>query len=246
MNDRAETRLFGLLGIALVLIGFGWPKLSPGLQEAAKIGAIGCLVAAAWFFLPPRWLKLVPKVWPELLLIIVCIAGIAVSGYGLYGKMGSVRKEMPDALRAQYAYGLVFVGLVPSLDLNNAGNALEIRLELRNASGAPLKYLIENLTEEIAGHRVQFHNVPGLIPIGGQLVHFPGGGFSLADYNAIPARSTGALEYTIAYGHPDWPFVRRATKVMHLDTFKQSIGQPNEIFSLNWIGRQPDTDVPIH
>jgi hypothetical protein len=139
----------------------------------------------------------------------------------------------------EYAHGLALERVQPSLDLRNAQNTLETRLVLRNASGAPVKFLIERFDVVMFGNVVKSQGMTAIIPKDGEVTLFPGSGFSKKQYAAFDSRGIGSVEYSIVYGPPNKSPSRRTYKLMSLDLFKAK-----QSFNLNWI-IQNESDEPI-
>jgi hypothetical protein len=160
------------------------------------------------------------------------VSGIAASfwtaWFFLPARSGRAEEVGNGALTIDYAHALALEGLQASLDTGNSTNTYEVRLVLRNTAAGPMKYRIEKYECVIDNIIVKATHLAGnVIPKDGKMAFFPNTGYNKSQYTSLKDRSTGTLEYTIAYGHPDKPPSRRAYKLLRLDLFKKKK-------ALNW------------
>jgi hypothetical protein len=165
------------------------------------------------------------------------VSGIAgslwIAWWILPPRSGSAKEPSID-----YAHSLAFQGLQHSLDTGNSANTYEVRLILRNTSAGPVKYRVEKYECTIDSIIVKAtHAMGNVISKDGIGAFYPNIGYSKGQYAALKDRSTGTLELTIAYGHPDKPPCRRLYKLLRLDFFKKKK-------TLNWTVLN-ESDEPI-
>ena len=77
------------------------------------------------------------------------LAGVSIvlAAYFVWARERSELISLRAKLGAAYSLGID--NLVPSLDLENNVNALEIRFQLINSSDMPIRYLVESLSTTI-------------------------------------------------------------------------------------------------
>jgi hypothetical protein len=117
------------------------------------------------------------------------------------------------------------------LDLDNQDNTLELRLQLRNTSIRPIRYEMEKLEFRIEGRFVEAKVRSAILAAGSTLTIFPHHGFNMAAWKAFKERTSGSIEFSILYGHPEYEHSRRATKKLALLVFKRS--QEKEV-AITW------------
>jgi hypothetical protein len=120
-----------------------------------------------------------------------------------------------------YSYGLSLEEVTPALDVDNVNNTLEIRLYVRNLANGPMKITTEQFDTTIED---RFHMMPtkieAVLPRAAAITLFPGGGFRKEAFDKFADRTTGTLEFSILYGHPEDQLSRRTTKTLRLGIFK--------------------------
>jgi len=90
--------------------------------------------------------------------------------------MGARSSSSSSPSAVNYAYGLSIESFQPSLDLQNAANTLEIRLLLRNAAGAPIKFLVDLLETKICETTVTTRNRGAILDKDSETTFFPDSG----------------------------------------------------------------------
>jgi hypothetical protein len=116
------------------------------------------------------------------------------------------------------------------LDLRNPGNTLELRLIIRNASGLPIKFVIEKYDVIIEGQIVKCNLNGAVIARDGIMTISPGHGFTKTQYSSFKSRFRGTIEYILVYGDPDGHLSRRSYKLVSIDFFKKGAALNN-----NWV-----------
>ena len=229
MFSRVEgflTSPYTGLAVACLLVVVAW-KINVAWANLLLIVALVCAPVSAYRVMPSDW-SVISRVLSTTLFAFVV-------GLILYATLWT----QSETTGPNYSYGLVLEQIQPGLDLKNPTNMLELRLIFRNAAGAPLKYIVERLEQQIEGHVVITTGRPAVIAKDGTVTYFPGAGFSGKLYTAFEERTSGALTYSALYGHPDRSYSRHATKRLRLDVFKG-----NTQIDINWI-IEAETDEPI-
>jgi hypothetical protein len=143
-------------------------------------------------------------------------------------------QQPPSKLRIDFDYGLALKTVVPALDLNNPENTFELPLQLTNkAAGARFNINLKSMNVELKiGLFVRI--------LRERLYHVIYG-------TVLEKRTTGSLEYSIIYGHPDYGRSRRTTKTIELHIFKSDDGKRANLKDNKGRGRyQPDLIVSGH
>lgn len=207
-----------------------WPV--PIMSTMLAIGSGYWAFISKWGYLPTA-----------LVALGVFVAGI----WGLNGIIWLRRQRRPskEHVTFDYSYGLALEEVVPSLDLTNINNTLEIRLKIRNHATGPIKFLVEEFHTTIEDRfwttPVQFN---GVLPRMGAITLFPGGGFKKDAFDRFEERTKGRLKFSILYGHPDDKLSRRTTKILNLNIFKRTGEKELLTVVVNWT-IESETDVAI-
>jgi hypothetical protein len=184
-------RLFNLAGSAYTL----WPLL---------VAALGGFGAAIWGHLA----ELSPQ--SQFLYVILSFAGIL---WILLGLIWLWREMRPSRERIAFdcAYGLALDGLHLAKDDAQVPAAIQLGVVLRNASSLPLKYKVEEIHVIVGTTAIPD---PMLINDGGLISRGCTGLYLYPPFpvTATQPRVSAKIEFTIAYGHPDYRLVRRLRK----------------------------------
>jgi len=222
--------------------------LSHSLHTAHSIILVLLIVAGLTTFLVPD-LEIVPDLhgWQVAASVVAAIVSVRLflAPFWISQEDGktiqSLEAELLRLKQVDYAHGLVLSEVQPSVDLGNLGNSLELRLQLSNLVGSPLKFFVERYVSTIGGKQVVAKSAnPTIIHKESRMTFFPNSGFSKSDYSAFKERETGTLAFSIVYGPPEGAYTRRMEKTLRIDAFKRD---DQNTFSINWIV-QTETDGP--
>jgi hypothetical protein len=99
-----------------------------------------------------------------------------------------------------YSYALTLEDVIPSFDVTNVNNTLEVRLKIRNHANGPMRFLVERLHTTIED---RFWTTPakfeGILPRAGGVTLFPGGGFKRDAFDKFADTANGRLDFSILY-----------------------------------------------
>lgn len=112
---------------------------------------------------------------------------------------------------ADYRYGLTFEGIAPNIDPGNDDLWIGFLIQLRNFSQAPIKYTVDQFDFRIGSRALPKPSkvLDGYLPRGGGKAICPSR-FSKDDVREFFGRRvTGTAEFSITYGHPEEPPLRR-------------------------------------
>ena len=149
-----------------------------------------------------------------------------------------VRQRRPSKAQVtfDYSYALALEEIVPSFDVINANNTLEVRRKIRNHANGPMKFLVERFHTTIED---RFWTTPvkfeAVLPRAGGITLFPGDGFKKDAFDKFADTTNGRLDFSILYGHPEDNLSRRATKTLKLDVFKRKLEKGNPIVLIKCI-----------
>jgi hypothetical protein len=115
-------------------------------------------------------------------------------------------------LHQDYRYSLTFEGLMPHYDPNDPERALSFGIQLRNFSGGPLRYVVEDFDVRVGRRalpRVKKDHLKSVMARGAGRTSTTEP-FSADDIkDLLGKRSNGTVELSITYGHPEDPPVSR-------------------------------------
>jgi hypothetical protein len=180
----------------------------------------------------------------------IALTGLGVLVATIWGFNGIVwlrRQRRPSKAQVtfDYSYALALEEVVPSLDVANASNTLEVRLKIRNHANGPMKFMVERLHTTIGD---RFWTMPAkfeaILPRAGGITLFPGGGFTKEAFDKFADTTNGGLEFSILYGHPEDNLSRRATKTLKLNVFKRKDEKGNPFVLVNWV-IESENDVAV-
>jgi hypothetical protein len=195
-----------------------------GLTVSAAVG-----IAAGLF----SWLHILVfspsflAAWTVFLLVLWTLIGV------LY--LIDRRKPRKIQVHQDYRYGLTFEGLTPIYIATNSGmpdpGGLQIGLQVRNFGPGPIKYVLEECDIRLGSRTIPKYpreSVSGPMARGAgrtvRAVGFPSG--SLSEFYGA-GLTKGTVDFSIAYGPPDAPPIRRLR--MSFDIYialpKDGVGQ---------------------
>ena len=207
------------------------------------------LFAGAWLMNYSALLVMPTTVLGGVLFFLICasISWVLIFfGRLLYAPYALGRLARDRLASLDLAYGLAFVGLIPSLDKTNTTNCFEIRMTLRNTCDFPLTFQVVSWITMIGGRSVKTAYTPSaILHKGGEITVFPSGGLSSQEFRALKAYNSGSANIEIRYGHPDLSRRRRAVVTLRLDVNKSNAGKKSESVHLNWI-IQDQLDEPTN
>jgi hypothetical protein len=132
-----------------------------------------------------------------------------------------IDRRKPRMIKSEqdYRYGLTFEGLLPSLgaEFDSDDSELGFGIQLRNFSSGPLKYTVEDFDVRIGNRalpKLKKGVLFGFMARGaGRTSH--AGTFKRSDFaQLIGQRLEGTANFSVTYGHPESPPVRRLSIAM--------------------------------
>jgi hypothetical protein len=225
MNDKTNRfeRLVNLGASVYAL----WPVL------AAAVGGIGAAIWAHLADLSP------------LSLVLYVILSSAGTLWTLLGVIWLWREMRPSRERIAFecAYGLALDGLHLATDDAQVPPSIQLGIVLRNASNLPLRYKVEEIHVIVGTTAIPyptFVSDGGLISRGTATTYF----YPAFPRNAIQpqnqAKVTAVVEFTIAYGHPDYDLVRRLKR--KLDVSLRLDDKPGVVYLVR---SESDEDIRV-
>jgi hypothetical protein len=134
-----------------------------------------------------------------------------------------IDRRKPKVVKAvqDYLYGLTFEGLVPAIapDFDKDDGELRFGIQLRNFSTGPIKYTVEDFDVRIGNRalpKLKKGDLVGFMARGaGRTSHSPA--FKRSDFKQLLGQSLeGTANFSITYGHPEQPPVRRLSVSINL------------------------------
>lgn len=151
------------------------------------------------------------------------------------------RRPSKAMLDFDYSYSLALEQVVPALDLENERNTLEFRLVVKNTSQRPIRMQPEKIEFRVEDRFVEAIPRGSIIAANMSITIIPNRGFSKDAWLTFKDRTHGSIVFSILYGHPDYPFSRRAIKYLDIDLFKTDEGKG---VIINWlISHEADQEV---
>jgi hypothetical protein len=137
-----------------------------------------------------------------------------------------IDRRKPRTVKAEhdYRYGLTFEGLMPALSgpFDTDDSELGVGIQLRNFSSGPIKYTIEELDVRIGNRALPILKKGSLFGFmargAGRTSYSPA--FKRRDFkDFVGQRLEGTANFSITYGHPELPAVRKLSISMavHLE-----------------------------
>lgn len=148
----------------------------------------------------------------------VALTGLGVFVMIIWGINGIVwlrRQSQPAKARMafDYRYGLALLCLHMGRDEGKEEASFQVGLVLKNASEWPMKYHVEDMNVIVGDRTIakpNFTNTGGLISKGCHTTFY----YPPFPNSVVKPRLEGIIKLTIAYGHPDFGFVRRMKKTL--------------------------------
>jgi hypothetical protein len=124
------------------------------------------------------------------------------------------RRKRPIIIRheEEYSYTLLHEGINFGFDPDNVENCLQLGINLRNVGTLPMLYVVESLQVVIGDRTVtkkEYKNNSGIMARFGARVFRDTGFRRDAIKELFDTEVAGSIKYSIAYGPPDAPSVRR-------------------------------------
>ena len=142
-------------------------------------------------------------------------------------------------------YGLTWEGLVPIFNPKGE-EPLQFGIQLRNFSSGPIRYHIEKF-QVLIGDRTSPIGKPvrptNFLPRGGARLYRTQAFKRESLKEFFGKKTTGTVEFSIAYGHPDMPPVRRLKMTLEINLEFSLNGEPPLGFSDGII---EESDEPIN
>jgi hypothetical protein len=181
------------------------------LQWNVIVSAAFAVAAAYW-----AWIAH----WGYLPVFLVAF-GIFVSAiWGLNGIIWLKHQKQPsdERISFDYAYGLALEDITLAIEREKEESALQFGLRFRNAASGPMRFYVEEfdvILKDRTIARPTFINRGGFIPRDSSTIFFypP---FSKKVLDECSPRSDGVLRYSVIYGHPESPYLRRTKKKLIL------------------------------